>query len=404
MLLDGDQNYPRWLQAIDTARAHDPSRDVHRAQRRHRPALSRRAGRARPGRRDRPRPLRLVRRLASQLVSVLGAAGRCRRRRARGQRAPVPHAVQRRQPRSSQAADRRWPGGLHRRPVHRRRLAGRSGAPDSRAGATRAWSCAGPAVAEAELAFAGAWATWGEGLPPGTVPARESIRGRRRRAACASWRPRPIARRSIDSSWPRLPRPAIASGSPTPTSWERAVYIESLSAASRHGVDVRLLVPNNSDVRVGRQPVAHAVPSAARRRRPHLRMERPDGPRQDGRGRPAVRPSRIDEPEPVELGGQLGARRRHRGCGRRSADGGDLRPRPAQRHRDRDHGAQHRPAAIGAATPADGARSPAAPAAGPRRQRQRQSHDQGRRAGRVPRWGRPCAAIASSARTKRCRW
>jgi cardiolipin synthase A/B len=34
----------------------------------------------------------------------------------------------------------------------------------------------GPAVAEAELAFAGAWAAWGEGLPAGTVPARQSIR------------------------------------------------------------------------------------------------------------------------------------------------------------------------------------------------------------------------------------
>ncbi len=63
---------------------------------------------------------------------------------------------------------------------------------------------------------------------------------------------------------------------------------------------------------LGGQPVAHLVPSPARRRRPDLRVERPDDPRQDGGGRSAVRARRLDEPEPVELDGQLGARRRHR--------------------------------------------------------------------------------------------
>src|SRR5690606_12490623 len=33
----------------------------------------------------------------------------------------------------------------------------------------------GPAVSEAEYAFATSWATWGEGLPPGTVPSRGEL-------------------------------------------------------------------------------------------------------------------------------------------------------------------------------------------------------------------------------------
>ena len=238
----------------------------------------------------------------------------------------------------------------------------------------------GPAVAEAELAFAGAWADWGEGLPPGTVPARRvhPRRGQRQRArggdlagshhavpprtgrACRGQRPHLAHRRLLhgDGGVHRVAQRGI-------TAWSRRAAAGAQQ--QRHAL--------------GRQPVAHAVSPAARRRRPHLRVERPDGPRQDGRGRSAVRPRRLDEPEPVELDGQLGARRRHRGCGRGGADGGDLRPGPAQRHRDRHHRAQHRPAAIGAAAPADGARPPAAPAAGPRRQRQCQPHDQGRRAG-----------------------
>jgi phosphatidylserine/phosphatidylglycerophosphate/cardiolipin synthase-like enzyme len=105
----------------------------------------------------------------------------------------------------------------------------------------------GPAVAEAELAFAGAWATWGDGLPPGTVPARESIR------AEGDVNVRVVATSPDRTTLYRLELAALAAASDriwltdayfmgTP------VYLESLSAAARHGVDVRLLVPNNSDI------------------------------------------------------------------------------------------------------------------------------------------------------------
>ena len=105
----------------------------------------------------------------------------------------------------------------------------------------------GPAVAEAELAFAGAWAAWGEGLPPGTVPARESIR------AEGDVSVRVVATSPDRTTLYRLELAALAAASDRIWLTDAyfmgtAVYIESLSAASRHGVDVRLLVPNNSDV------------------------------------------------------------------------------------------------------------------------------------------------------------
>ena len=105
----------------------------------------------------------------------------------------------------------------------------------------------GPAVAEAELAFAVAWATWGDGLPPGTVPARQSLR------AEGDVNVRVVATVPDRTTLYRLELAALAAASDhiwltdayfmgTP------VYLESLSAAARHGVDVRLLVPNNSDI------------------------------------------------------------------------------------------------------------------------------------------------------------
>ena len=105
----------------------------------------------------------------------------------------------------------------------------------------------GPAVAEAELAFAGAWAAWGDGLPPGTVPARESIR------AEGDVNVRVVATSPDRTSLYRLELAALAAASDRIWLTDAyfmgtSVYIESLSAASRHGVDVRLLLPSNSDV------------------------------------------------------------------------------------------------------------------------------------------------------------
>ena len=221
VLLDGDQNYPRWLHAIDQAAAHDPPRDVHRAQRRHRPALSRRAGGARAGRCHGARAVRLVRRVAAQLVPFLGAAdrvpaARCASSTRHGSTSLL--NLGSRDHRKLLTVDGRvaYIGGL---------CIGDDWLGDP-AQDIPAWrdtgiELRGPAVAEAELAFAGAWAAWGEGLPPGTVPAREDIRAPKATSACAWCRPRPTAPRSTASNWPRSRRPAIASGSPTPTSWAR---------------------------------------------------------------------------------------------------------------------------------------------------------------------------------------
>ncbi len=105
----------------------------------------------------------------------------------------------------------------------------------------------GPAVAEAELAFASAWATWGEGLPAGTVPSSESMRSE------GDVHLRVVATAPDRTSLYRLELAAI--GSAQDHIWitdayfmGTAVYIEALVAAARHGVDVRLLLPNNSDV------------------------------------------------------------------------------------------------------------------------------------------------------------
>jgi cardiolipin synthase A/B len=106
----------------------------------------------------------------------------------------------------------------------------------------------GPAVAEAELAFAAAWATWGEGLPPGTVPAPADIRAEGDVAV------RVVATSPDRTTLYRLELAALAVANERIWLTDAyfmgtSVYIESLSAASRHGVDVRLLVPNNSDIR-----------------------------------------------------------------------------------------------------------------------------------------------------------
>jgi phosphatidylserine/phosphatidylglycerophosphate/cardiolipin synthase-like enzyme len=105
----------------------------------------------------------------------------------------------------------------------------------------------GPAVAEAELAFATAWARWGEGLPAGTVPGVDEIR------AEGDMDVRVIATSPDRTTLYRLELAALAVA--RSRIWladayfmGTGVYIESLSAAARQGVDVRLLVPHNSDV------------------------------------------------------------------------------------------------------------------------------------------------------------
>jgi phosphatidylserine/phosphatidylglycerophosphate/cardiolipin synthase-like enzyme len=105
----------------------------------------------------------------------------------------------------------------------------------------------GPAVAEAEIAFAAAWATWGQGLPPGTVPDRDAI------ARAGDVDVRVVPTSPDRTSLYRLELAGLAAAKDRIWLTDAyfmgtSVYIESLSAAARQGVDVRLLVPNNSDV------------------------------------------------------------------------------------------------------------------------------------------------------------
>jgi cardiolipin synthase A/B len=105
----------------------------------------------------------------------------------------------------------------------------------------------GPAVSEAEYAFAAAWATWGEGLPPGTVPGRGEIPQE------GNVDVRVIATSPDRTSLYRLELAALAAAQERIWLTDAyfmgtTVYMEALSAAAHQGVDVRLLLPHNSDV------------------------------------------------------------------------------------------------------------------------------------------------------------
>ena len=116
-----------------------------------------------------------------------------------------------------------------------------------RRGAIRASSCAGRQWLRRSSPLRAPGPRWGEGLPAGTVPASDSMR------AEGHVNVRVVATSPDRTTLYRLELAALAAA--TDRIWltdayfmGTAVYIESLSAASRHGVDVRLLVPNNSDV------------------------------------------------------------------------------------------------------------------------------------------------------------
>lgn len=105
----------------------------------------------------------------------------------------------------------------------------------------------GPAVAEAEYAFATSWALWGGGLPPGTVPCSGDL------APAGDVDVRVIATAPDRASLYRMELAAIAAAQEYIWLTDAyfmgtSVYIEALSATARHGVDVRLLLPHNSDV------------------------------------------------------------------------------------------------------------------------------------------------------------
>jgi phosphatidylserine/phosphatidylglycerophosphate/cardiolipin synthase-like enzyme len=108
-------------------------------------------------------------------------------------------------------------------------------------------SIEGPAVADAERAFATAWAVWGAELPEGTVPAAESLR----RAGDVRLRVIPTSPERTSLYRLELALIHIAQERVWLTDayfMGTATYIEAMRAAAQNGVDVRLLVPSNSDV------------------------------------------------------------------------------------------------------------------------------------------------------------
>jgi cardiolipin synthase len=103
-----------------------------------------------------------------------------------------------------------------------------------------------------------------------------------------------------------------------------AAYVQALGEAARDGVDVRVLIPGTSDVPGLRTLVQSGYRPLIEDRRAAVRVERLDASRQDRGRRRALVAGRLDQPEPLELGHQLGARRRGRGRGLRRRHGGDV--------------------------------------------------------------------------------
>jgi phosphatidylserine/phosphatidylglycerophosphate/cardiolipin synthase-like enzyme len=105
----------------------------------------------------------------------------------------------------------------------------------------------GPAVADAEAAFAAAWEMAGPPIPPATLPRREDI------PAAGPVALRVIASTPETAGLYRLDLMVAAVA--RWTLWLTDAYfiatpgyLQSLRAAAQHGVDVRLLVPHGSDI------------------------------------------------------------------------------------------------------------------------------------------------------------
>jgi cardiolipin synthase len=107
----------------------------------------------------------------------------------------------------------------------------------------------GPGAADVARAFAGAWAEAGPPLPDGAVPARDAV------APCGDVALRVIATEPATSGMFRLDQ--LVAAMAHETLWitdayfvGTAAYVQGLRAAALDGVDVRLLVPGESDLGV----------------------------------------------------------------------------------------------------------------------------------------------------------
>ena len=103
----------------------------------------------------------------------------------------------------------------------------------------------GPAVREAEAAFAASWERWGPPVPEEHRASDPARRGDVQMAVVPTSPDRPaVYRLELAALGIAQKRMWLADAYFMATS----VYMEALSAAARDGVDVRLLVPHNSDV------------------------------------------------------------------------------------------------------------------------------------------------------------
>src|SRR5258705_1603209 len=122
----------------------------------------------------------------------------------------------------------------------------------------------GPAVADLERAFARMWALTGQPIPAAEVPTRDSL------PAAGDVAVRVIASMPGTAELYRLDQFIAAAARRTPWATDAyfvgtTAYVQSLRAAARDGVDVRLLVPGTTDIwvlrglsRAGYRPLLEA--------------------------------------------------------------------------------------------------------------------------------------------------
>ena len=123
--------------------------------------------------------------------------------------------------------------------------------------------------------------------------------------------------------------------------WITAAYfaprprvVRILGAAARRGVDVRLLVPGRSDVRLVRHAGHGFFSGLLSRRHTHLRIPARDPPRQDLRRRRPGERDRLEQPRLPVLRAQCRVQLRDPGRHGRGGDGASVRERPRRIGRD----------------------------------------------------------------------
>ena len=158
------------------------------------------------------------------------------------------------------------------------------------------------------------------------------------RVIAARRRPRP----ACCASTPWSPAwPASGCGSPTPTSSACPVTCRPYHAPPRRTASTcGCLVPGGTDLPVMSPMIKPRATARCSKPACASSSGTGDASRQDRRGRRHLVASRVDQPQPAELDGQLGTRRRRRGRRLRRRPRGAVPTGPRQRH---GGGARRRP-------------------------------------------------------------